>query len=83
MVSANIDTLVKGAESLYRERLRAELEPLHRDEFVAIEPTSGDYFLGATLSDAIGAARDAHPDRLAHAIRVGHDTTLHFGVSLQ
>lgn len=83
MTSVDIDTLVQNAESLYQNQLRGELEPLHRDEFVAIEPTSGDFFLGATLSDAIGAARDAHPDRLAHAIRIGHDTTLHFGVSLQ
>jgi hypothetical protein len=82
MVSANIDALVHQAESLYRDSLRAQLEASHQDEFVAIEPVSGDYFLGKTLSDAIGAARDAHPNRLSPALRIGHETTVHFGVSL-
>ncbi len=83
MVSTNIDAMVRSAEHIYDERLRTLLDPKYRDEFVAIEPVSGDYFLGKTLSEAMGAARDAHPNRLSHAIRVGHDTALHFGVHLQ
>lgn len=70
------------AERIYEDRLRARLEATHGDEFVAIEPISGDYFLGDTLSEAISAARDVHPDRLAHAIRIGHKAALHFGISL-
>jgi hypothetical protein len=77
----DLDSFVRGAEQLYEEKLRAELEASHPDEFVAIEPRSGDYFLGRTLSDALGAARDAHPDRLSHAMRVGHPAALHFGIS--
>ena len=79
MVAGNFDTLVRDAEKLYAEKLRVQLEPQHIDEFVAIEPVSGDCFLGHTLSEAIGAARTAHPQRLSHAIRIGHDATLHFG----
>jgi hypothetical protein len=67
------------AQRLYDERLRADLERLHPHAFVAIEPVSGDYYLGQTLSEAIGAARKAHPDRLAHAIRVGHKSAVHLG----
>jgi hypothetical protein len=48
---------------------------------VAIEPESGDYFLGNTLSDAIGAARRSHPDKLAHGMRVGHRAAVHFGAA--
>ncbi len=59
-------------------RLRSALEAEHRDEFVAIEPESGDYFLGRTLREAVGAARRAHPDRLTHAMRVGHKAAIHF-----
>jgi hypothetical protein len=81
MTVSDLDKLVRDAEQLYESRLRAQLEPTHRDEFVAIEPESGDFFLGRTLSEAIGAARKAHPDRLAHAMRVGHAAALHFGVS--
>jgi hypothetical protein len=75
--------LARRAENLYDQKLQAMLEPSHRDEFVAIEPISGDFYLGKTLSEAMGAARDAHPDRLAHAMRVGHQAALHFGVSLR
>jgi hypothetical protein len=82
MTSRNLDDLVRNAESLYQRSLRTELEKTHPDEFVAIEPVSGEYFLGRTLSQAIGAARVAHPDRLSHAIRVGHKAALHFGVTI-
>jgi hypothetical protein len=74
--------VARQAESIYARRLKDELERSHRDEFVAIEPESGDFFLGLTLSEAMGRARNAHPDRLAHVLRVGHRTAVHFGASL-
>jgi hypothetical protein len=83
MNALEIDEFVRRAEKIYATRLRRILEPAHTDEFVAIEPVSGDYFLGSTLSDAIGAARLAHPDRLAHAMRVGHTAGIHFGMHLE
>jgi hypothetical protein len=83
MTLSDLDDLVLRAEQIYEQKLRVLLEPDHTDEFVAIEPVSGDYFLGRTLSDSLGAARDAHPDRLSHAMRVGHKAALHFGVALQ
>jgi hypothetical protein len=82
MSSLDLKDFVQSAERLYHERFQSQLERSHVDEFVAIEPISEDYFLGRTLSEAIGKARDAHPDRFAHAMRVGHRQTLHFGVSL-
>ena len=81
-ITASTD-LARRAEAIYANRLKDQLEPTHRDEFVAIEPDSGDFFLGSTLSEAIGLARKAHPDRLAHALRVGHRAAVHFGTSLQ
>ena len=82
MSSQNLDELVRSAKELYERKLRLILEATHRNEFVAVEPVSGDYFLGKTLSEAAGAARDAHPDRLTHTMRVGHEAALHFGASL-
>jgi len=46
---------------------------------VAIEPKSGDHYVGRTLSEAIGAARKAHPDRLAYALRVGQEPAIQIG----
>ena len=76
-------TVADDARRIYEERLRAELEGSHRNEFIAIEPISGDYFLGRTLSEAIGASRAKYPDRLAHALRVGHEATVHFGMQVR
>ena len=83
MTTPDVDEFVRRAEEVYETRLRAVLEPEHMDEFVAIEPESGDYFLGKTLSEAIGSARRSYPDRLAHAMRVGHKAALHFGMHVR
>ena len=74
MIKANDEQndVASAARQLCEQELRELLEPKHQDEFVAIEPISGDYFLGKTLSDAIGAAGAKYPDRLSHAVRVGH-----------
>ena len=41
--------LARQAMAIYENRLKAPLEISHPDYFVAIEPVSGDYFLGETL----------------------------------
>ncbi|MBS0264373.1 MAG: hypothetical protein JSS02_20720 [Planctomycetes bacterium] len=71
---------VARAEQIYHQTLGPLLEPDHADEFVVIEPESGDHFLGKTLGEASQAARKAHPDRLTHAMRVGQRTALHLGM---
>ncbi len=83
MITTTSEQLAREARLVYEQRLKALLEPAHNDSFVAIEPQSGDYYLGSTLSEAIGRARSAHPDRLAHAMRVGHETAIQIGLSLQ
>lgn len=83
MTDAKNASLIARAEQLYATQLRALLEPNHLHQFVAIEPESGEYFLGSTLSEAIGAARRVYPDRLTHTMRVGHDAALHFGMQVQ
>lgn len=83
MVPSDLGEFARGAVALYERKLRRQLEANHPNQFVAVEPVSGDFYLGNTLSEALGAAREAHPDRLAHAIRVGHPAALHFGVNLR
>ena len=82
MVSEQTAEVARRAKQLYEEKLRTRLEATHRNDFVAIEPDSGDYFFGKTLSEAIQASRAAHPDRLAFALRVGHSTAVNIGVLL-
>ena len=79
MISPAQDELVQAAEQLYATRLKSQLEPAHDGEFIAIEPVSGEYFLGKTLSEAIQAARRTHPTRLPYAMRVGTHPAIHLG----
>ena len=83
MIRENQESVASAAKKLYEERLREILESAHNDEFVAIEPVSGEYFLGRTLSEAIGASRSKYPDRLAHTLRVGHKAAVHFGMHVR
>lgn len=71
--------LYERAERIYRNQLQADLERAHRNSFVAIEPESGAYYLGKTLSEASAAASAAHPDRRCCVLRVGHPVALHIG----
>ena len=82
-MSQGSEDVADHARQIYDERLRATLEQSHMNEFVAIEPISGDYFLGRTLSEAIGESRKKYPERLAHAMRVGHKAAIHFGFQVR
>jgi hypothetical protein len=79
MVSADTKSVIERAKRIYAERLRAVLEPDQLNRFVAIEPDSGEYFLGDTLDEAVKAARAKHPARLSHTIRIGHRAAFHMG----
>jgi len=79
MVSKHSSAVAEKAKRIYEERLRAELEPKHRDKFVAIEPDSGDCFVGSTYGESVMAARNAHPKRISFVIRIGHEAAIHLG----
>jgi len=80
MASEQSMELARKAREIYEQRLRSKLEATNLGDFVAIDPQSGEFFIGQTLSGAIQAARAAHPDRLSFALRVGHQTTVQLGV---
>ena len=82
MASEQTREIVRRGQEIYDRDLRSQLEATNLHDFVAIEPESGEYFLGSTLSEAIEFARAVHPDRLCFAIRVGHRATVHMGVLL-
>jgi len=82
-MTKNSQELAANATKIYEQRLKEELEKTHFDYFLAIEPDSGDHFLGGTLSEAAAAARKAHPGRRAFLLRVGHRTAVHIGAAHQ
>jgi hypothetical protein len=79
MEDIDLQQLVSAAKEVYETRLKAQLEQTNMHDFVAVEPESGEYFLGKTLSEAARAARIRFPGRLTHVIRVGHQAALHIG----
>jgi hypothetical protein len=72
-------SIAEQAKRVYEARLKADLEARHRDQFVAIEPVSGSYYLGTQFIDAALAAKRAHPDRKSFVIRIGHESAFHIG----
>jgi hypothetical protein len=79
MASAETHELIAKARRIYDAQYKSALEAAHMHSFVAIEPESGDYFLGPTLSDAAEACHVAYPDRRACVLRVGHRAAVHMG----
>ena len=73
------EELMQRAERVYEERLKAELERTQMHSFVAIEPDSGDYFLGRTLSEASEKAHAVYPNKRCPLMRVGHRAAIHLG----
>jgi hypothetical protein len=74
-----LDPLVQRAENLYAAKLKAQLEPQYQDHFVAIEPDSGQFFLGKTMREAIDAASQAWPDRMTYVKHIGHAAAIRIG----
>lgn len=83
MVTNATESVAEAAKRIYEATLRETLEAKCLNAYVAIEPVSGEYFIGKTLSEAIGAAREKFPNRLTHALRVGHKTAVEFGRKIQ
>ena len=83
MISGETQLLAVKAKQHYEATLREKLERTSFGRYVAIEPESGDYFIGDTFDDAVNAALDKYPDRLTHTIRVGHRAAFHLGVDMR
>jgi len=73
------DDLVERGQTAYSQRLASILEPSHLGEFVAVEPDSGQYFLGTTASATLVAAHAAMPNNLFYLTRVGREVAHTFG----
>ena len=79
MVSPETKSIIDRAKQIYANRLQADLESRYMDRFVAIEPESGEYFLGDTFDEAVKSARTKYPSRLSHTLWIGHRAAFHMG----
>lgn len=74
----DIDTtqLLEEGEEIYK-KLRPQLEPKYKGKIMAIEVDSGDYFIGDTVSDAGRKAKEKHPDKIFHFVKIGYPVVYH------
>jgi hypothetical protein len=76
-------SVAESAKKVYDEDLRSRLEKDHKDDFVAIEPSSRSYFLGKTFLEVALAAKKAFSDKKSFVIRIGNDAAFHIGAFSQ
>ncbi len=67
------DEFVEKAKAVY-EQLKPQLLPQYKGWMIAIEPESGDYALGKTMTEARIALQQRHPGKVFFFIRVGYRT---------
>ena len=76
-------SVAESAKKVYDEDLRSRLEQDHKDDFVAIEPSSRRFFLGKTFLEVALAAKKTFPDKKSFVIRVGHEAAFQIGAFSQ
>ena len=79
MISEHTKSIIVRAKRIYALHV-ARWEVECRNQFVAIEPDSGDFFFGASFDAAVRAARAKYPTRLSHTLRIGHEAAFHIGL---
>ena len=71
VVMINKQELASRGKQIYAV-LREKLEPEHKGRIVAIDPDTGDYFLGNTLFEADKKARQKYPGKVFYAVKIGY-----------
>jgi len=73
-----LEDVAKTGQELYDSRLKETLEPESNGRFVAIEPTSGNYFMGGTIVEALENAELRFPNADFHVVRIGFPAAVSF-----
>jgi len=67
----------RKADAIY-ETVREEMEKNYMGKIVAVDPESGDYFIGDTGVEAGSKGREKYPGRIFFLVKVGSPTYLRF-----
>ncbi len=67
------DEFVEKAKSVY-EQIKPHLLPQYKGWMIAIEPVSGDFALGKTMTEARIELQKRHPGKVFFFMRVGYRT---------
>lgn len=72
-------TLAEKGKEFYEKNLKTLLEPQQNGDFVAIEPESGQYFVGKTTRETMDKAHSKMPDKKFYLQRIGYTFAHSFG----
>lgn len=75
-------SLAEKGREFYNQNLKSVFEPERNGNFIALDPETGEYFLGATGREALGKAETALPARRFYLQRIGF-TFAHMSVSVR
>lgn len=79
MISDETKSIIERSRQIY-EQHKEIWETEQRNRYVAIEPESGEFFLGDSFDEAVRVARTKYPARRSHTIRIGHEAAFHLGL---
>jgi Tfp pilus assembly protein PilX len=70
--------LVVAGEKIYK-RIKSRYEPKYNGKVLAIEPQSGQVYLGKTPLEAMMLAKKKQPDKMFYIMRIGFDAVYSMG----
>ncbi|MFQ6061960.1 MAG: hypothetical protein ACE5J9_02130 [Methanosarcinales archaeon] len=71
LIAINVDDFASKGERIYLS-LKNKLEPTHKDEIVAIDVDTGEYFLGKNTIEAVKKGRKKYPNKVFYTVKIGH-----------
>jgi len=71
IVKYGLDELAEKGEGVY-ERIRKDVEEKYRGMFIAIDADTGDYSIAQSALEAVGKAREKHPESVFYVKRIGY-----------
>ena len=77
-----IDQICDRGEQIYRERIKALVEPQENGKFIVIDIESGDYEIADKLGTASDRLRERLPDSVGFGARIGYDSAYNIGWGL-
>lgn len=66
-------------ESIYNEKLRSQVEPDHKGEFLVLDITTGEYEIDANDVDALLRLRNRLPDAVIYGVCIGRRAAYRIG----
>lgn len=68
----NTKDFARKGQEVYERKYKKDLESRCKGKIVAVEPESGDIFIGNSVLEAAAEAKKVYPDRFFHFVRIGY-----------